>query len=133
MKPVGGQFEGFGNPGRAYYHGTASGLKGDMVEPRVPSIYRGDSVRSDPSLAAPRAYATTNVGEAARVAGTQAIDEGRLFGSVYEVEPRVVVGTDGDDKYGVPSPTGAMGHIADPEGLDVIKHTGFVKRNGDPL
>jgi hypothetical protein len=54
-------------------------------------------------------------------AAIKALDEGRLFGSVYEVEPRKPI----------PSPLGDPHHVASSEGMDVVKHTGFVHWDDD--
>jgi hypothetical protein len=122
--------------GMAYYHGAGGAIEGGVVEARSPRVYR--NLRATPlndRLSAPAAYATEGAKTASEIAGSRAKDEGRLFGSVYEVTPRTTYGKDESSGrvYGVPSPTGALGHIADPAGLDVVKHVGFSKHDGKPL
>jgi hypothetical protein len=121
---------------RAYYHGTDVGIKGGVVKPQEPRVYRGMPQGMDMHLREPAAYATSNPEAAARHTSATINPhkgQGKLFGSVYEVEPQTVVGTDGDDKYGVPAPTGQMGAIADPKGLNVKRHAAFVSHEGKLL
>lgn len=121
---------------RAYYHGTDVGIKGSTVKPQEPRVYRGMPQGMDMHLREPAAYATSNPAAAARHAKstiTPHKGQQKLFGSVYEVDPQTVIGTDGDDKYGVPSPTGQMGAIADPKGLDVKRHAAFISHDGQVL
>ncbi len=112
---------------RAYYHGTSNGIEGGVVRPNVPNAYRKTADNAD--LMRPAAYASSLPRDAVASAGHRASMDGKLFGSVYEVEPKVVIGTDGPHKYGVPSPTGVSHHIADPEGLDVVRHAAFVSHD----
>ena len=92
-----------------YFHGTPGGIEGGVVRPNT--AHRG-TARSMDELA----FASSRVRDAMSFAARGAITEGRLFGSVYEVSPR-------NPKR---SPMGDPKHVASAEGLDVIKHTGFV-------
>jgi hypothetical protein len=115
-----------------YFHGTGGGIKGD-VKPLVPEAYKEVNPLF-PELSDPAAYATASFDGASRFAAHKSEQQGRLFGSVYEVEPKVVIGNDAaGSKYGIPAPTGAPGHIADPEGLNIVRHAAFVDHNGDRL
>ena len=125
MKEKGTQFSG-----RPYYHATARGIVGDTVQPKNPAErFTGNPGSPENAYA----FATNSRDDADFWATSRANSEGRLFGSVYEVDPKTVIGTDGPDKYGPPSPTGAPGHIADSEGLAVRGHAGFVDYKGDRL
>jgi hypothetical protein len=90
-----------------YFHGSPGGISGDVVLPAVQG--RGRSMNE-------LAFATSRVRDAMGHASTKAAEEGRLFGSVYEVNPRKPQR----------SPLGDPKHVASAEGLDVVKHTGFV-------
>jgi hypothetical protein len=124
-----------------YLHGTAGPLEGNEVSPSTPKAYSNPAVADIyhpdqlKALLKPAAYGTTVETIANSSAGRAAENEGRLFGSVYEVEPRVVVGVESETgkKHGVPSPTGSWSDIADPEGLDVVKHSHFVDHKGHRL
>jgi hypothetical protein len=90
-----------------YFHGSPGGISGGVVRPAVQG-----SGRSMDELA----FATSRVKDAMGHASTKSREEGRLFGSVYEVNPR----------HPRPSPLGDPSHVASAEGLDVVKHTGYV-------
>jgi hypothetical protein len=62
------------------------------------------------------AFASSRVGDAMIYARHSAEREGRLFGSVYEVDPI-------DPQ---PSPMKNKNHVVSTEGLKVKKHVGFV-------
>ena len=91
-----------------YFHGTAGAIKGGVVRP-LTSTWNSRSMDE-------LAFASSRVGDAMDHASMKARHEGRLFGSVYEVAPR----------NPRPSPMGDPRHVADPEGMDVVKHTGYV-------
>jgi hypothetical protein len=61
-------------PQFALYHGTGGGIEGGVVRPH-------------PGVFGVGAYATADQSEAELYAKTSAKEQGRLFGTVYEVEP----------------------------------------------
>ena len=77
-----------------YLHGTAGPLEGNVVRPSTPRAYSNPAVAAlyHPeqlkALRTPAAYGTTVETIANSSAGRAAETQGRLFGSVYEVEPR---------------------------------------------
>jgi hypothetical protein len=91
-----------------YFHGTGGAIEGGVVRPRTSTW----NSRSMDELA----FASSRVADAMDFAAMGAHHQGRLFGSVYEVSPR-------NPK---PSPMGDPRHVVSAEGMDVIKHTGFV-------
>lgn len=88
-----------------FYHGSGVGIRG-MVHPTG-----RDQV----------AYASTSMDDARMYAATKSQDEGRLFGSVYEVDPI-------DPE---PSLMGVKRHVLSRKGLKVTDHIGFVNHAGD--
>lgn len=91
---------------RRFYHGTGVGIEGGVVLPSG-----RDKV----------AYASSSLDDARMYAATQALEQGRLFGSVYEVKPR----------NPEPSLMGVKRHVISREGLDVVDHLGFVNHEGE--
>lgn len=89
----------------SFYHGTGGGIEGGKVRPNW-------------GLWGPGAYASANVHEAIRHARDRAGTEGRLFGTVYEVEP-----------VSDPIPTRDY-DVRDEEGLTVKRAVGFPKTRG---
>lgn len=95
-----------------YFHGTGGGIQGGVVLPRNPG--KGRSMDE-------LAFASSRVKDAMGFAAMVSRNQGRLFGSVYEVNPR-------NPK---PSPLGDPLHVTSAEGMDVVKHTGFVHYDDD--
>jgi hypothetical protein len=103
-----------------FFHGTDKDFApGDVIKPHVDGTWADD----------PRAFATDWDKDAEGYAAQKSFDnpndyggQGKLFGSVYEVEPM----TPGDPATTIPSPSGFKGHIADPKGLKVKRHAAFV-------
>ena len=93
------------------FHGAPGPIEGNVVRPKVQG--RGRSMDE-------LAFSTSRVGDAMGHAGTKSMYDGRLFGSVYEVSPR----------NGRPSPLGDPKHTVSSEGMDVVKHVGFVGHEG---
>lgn len=89
-----------------FYHGTGKGIEGGAVLPTG-----RDNV----------AYASSSLDDARMYAATQSLEQGRLFGSVYEVNPR-------DPE---PSLMGVKRHVVSRKGLDVVDHLGFVNHEGE--
>lgn len=89
-----------------FYHGAPGAIEGDVVRPTG-----RDNV----------AYASSSMDDARIYAATSALNEGRLFGSVYEVEP---VNPE-------PSLMGVKRHVTSRKGLNVVEHLGFVNHDGD--
>lgn len=85
------------------YHGTAGELEGGVVRPNYGRYGFG-------------AYAVygDEAKHAQRYASSSARDQGRLFGTVYEVTPRSKVEYSEHDSY-----------VSDREGLDVVKAVDF--------
>lgn len=86
------------------YHGTAGPIVGDYIRPSYGrygfgayAVYGGDDAK-----------------HAQRYARMAASDQGRLFGTVYEVTPRSKIEYSDHDAY-----------VSDPEGLDVVKAVDF--------
>lgn len=104
-----------------FFHGTATGIKGGVVRPHDPA--ERITGRSNPANSA--AYSSSNYNVAADWAGMRTYREGKLFGSIYEVSPRSVQTT--------PEKLAVNPNIADPEGLDVVRHVGFVDDRGRSL
>ena len=93
-----------------WFHGGPGGIEGTLT-PANPGTGRSMDEM---------AFATNRVGDAMVHAAKKSAQAGRLFGSVYEVNPR----------NPMPSPLGDPRHVASVEGMDVVKHTGFVDHEG---
>lgn len=83
------------------FHGTGGEVEGGVVRPERGSLGHG-------------AYGTTNIATARRYARFGAMDENRLFGTVYKVQT-----TSKDSSvWGVPE---GEQYVVDPEGLKTIE------------
>ena len=87
------------------YHGTAGAIKGDIVRPSDGAFGEGS-------------YATEGLETAGTYAAAAARDQGRLFGTVYEVAPV------SDEAKHVGSQAG-QGVVLDPGGLRANKTVAF--------
>lgn len=90
------------------YHGTSAGIEGGVVRPNRGRYGFG-------------AYAVHgDEGKRAQLyASSAAANQGRLFGTVYEVTPRSKIEYSEHDAY-----------VSDPEGLDVVKAVDFPINRG---
>jgi hypothetical protein len=101
------------------YHGTGGEIEGGIVRPGANQAF------------GPGAYATSRLGSASLYAATKAQQQGRLFGTVYEVEPH-------DDGEGfIEVPAGGNGYpveyYRDPKGLKVKKAVAYPINLGLPI
>jgi len=88
------------------YHGTGGGIKGGIVQPAEREFF------------GPGAYATESPHSAEFYARESARSEGRLFGTVYEVEPISESAMHAGSEAG-------KGVITDPEGMRTKRIVGF--------
>ena len=101
---------------KALFHGTASEIRGGVVKPSVwGSLGAG-------------AYATDNLKEAEKYASKAAADEGRLFGTVYEVEPLSDMQEHMDKMQKLRDANSKIpdtNYVADKKGLKVVKAVSY--------
>jgi hypothetical protein len=105
--PDGPQFD-------SLYHGTGGGIEGGVVRPTEGVLGTG-------------AYATTNYYNAAHYALTKQQDEGKLFGTVYEVEPTsgLTLPSDSNSMIAEMVAKSNPDYKVDPQGLRVKKVAGY--------